>query len=213
MKKIVIWDFNGTILDDLAICLHTLNQMLGRRGLPEVSAAGYLADFDFPVQDYYSHLGFDFSREPFAELAAEYMTTYQPASFSCPLKPGVREALAGLQAQGVDQVLLSATRRDFLLEQIRHFDLESHFAEILGLDDIFGRSKLSLACGWLEERGHEPSRLLLVGDTMHDYIVAKALRCRCVLVSGGHNAKDRLARTGATVIDDVGSLAALVTET
>jgi phosphoglycolate phosphatase len=212
MNKIVIWDFNGTILDDFAIGLQALNQMLGRRGLPAVSASAYLDHFDFPVKNFYRRVGFDFSREPFADLAAEYMAIYQPASFNCRLKPGARESLSRLQAHGIGQVLLSATRHDFLVRQIRHFGLESYFSEILGMNDLFGRSKLELACGWLGENGRAASDLLLVGDTIHDFVVAEALRCSCVLVAGGHNAKTRLIATGARVLDDLAGLPAMVIE-
>lgn len=213
MKKTVIWDFNGTILDDFALGLQTLNQMLERRGLPTVSASTYLGRFDFPVENFYRYVGFDFTRESFAELAAEYMAAYQPASFHCPLKTGVRKTLSGLQMLGISQVLLSATRHDFLVRQIRHFDLEAFFPQIHGMSDLFGRSKLELACGWLGENGHSPSDLLLVGDTVHDFAVAEALHCSCVLVAGGHNAKGRLTETGARVLDDLDGLLALVIET
>jgi phosphoglycolate phosphatase len=210
MKKSMIWDFNGTILDDRPICLQALNQMLGRRGLPPVSDEAYLAEFDFPVQHYYSRLGFDFEREPFSELAAEYMAIYQPASFHCPLRQGVRPILDEIARQGLDQILLSATRRDFLLEQLRHFALAASFTAILGLEDIYGRSKLEMACRWFGEQGYAADGLLLIGDTTHDFEVAHALGCRCILVGGGHNARSRLVATGASVIDELSDLPDLI---
>ena len=206
MKKSIIWDFNGTILDDRGICLQALNRMLDRRRLPPVSDAEYLADFDFPVQHYYSLLGFDFAREPFSELAAEYMAIYQPASFRCTLRRDVLQILDSFRSAGYGQILLSATSRPFLLKQLRHFGLEPNFTAILGLDDIFGRSKLDMACRWFSEQRYQPEDLLLIGDTTHDFSVASALGCRCILLSGGHNARKRLEATGATVIDELRDL-------
>jgi phosphoglycolate phosphatase len=210
LNHVLIWDFNGTILDDREVCLTALNHMLASRGLPVQSDDDYLAHFDFPVQDYYREIGFDFSREPFTSLASEYMAMYQPASFSCNLRKGVAETLALLQRQGMRQILLSATRQDFLLKQVRHFKLEGFFSDILGLSDILGRSKLDMAVHWFGSQGFSPQRTWMIGDTQHDYHVALALRCSCVLITGGHNSRDRLLGTGAPVLESLDELAEFI---
>ncbi len=202
----IIWDFNGTILDDFALCLDTINQMLARRRLPILSADDYRAVFDFPVQNYYRQVGFDFDREPFPDLAAEYMAIYQPASLYCPLRRNISDTLADLRHRGMRQVMLSATKRDFLLQQTDHFGLTGFFDEIIGLDDILGRSKMDHARDWFGRQPFDPAATCLIGDTTHDYAVACALRCDCLLLSGGHNSRERLAATGACVLDDLAEL-------
>ena len=70
----IIWDFNGTILSDMQICIDSVNEMLSRRELetiPDIEA--YRRIFDFPVIDYYRRLGFDFSKEPYEELAKTWI--------------------------------------------------------------------------------------------------------------------------------------------
>jgi phosphoglycolate phosphatase len=210
MKQVLIWDFNGTILDDLKVCLQAINQMLAARSLPVLSTADYLEHFDFPVQDYYRKVGFDFDREPFTALAAEYMALYQPASFQCRLRRVARTTLAALRDRGIRQVLLSATRQDFLEEQLSHFRLGGYFSDILGLSDILGRSKLDMAVTWFSDQGIDPQDTLLIGDTQHDYIVAQALHCPCVLVAGGHNSKARLIKSGASVLENLAELPAFI---
>ena len=56
----VLWDFNGTVYDDMEACLRSVNEMLSERGLPVLSAEAYREVFDFPVKDYYAKIGFDF---------------------------------------------------------------------------------------------------------------------------------------------------------
>ena len=36
MNKIttIVWDWNGTLLNDVDLCLHTINRLLGKRELP-----------------------------------------------------------------------------------------------------------------------------------------------------------------------------------
>lgn len=212
MKPVVIWDFNGTILDDFGLCLRTINQMLARRGLKLLTASDYLDAFDFPVKEYYRHVGFNFKREPFADLAAEYMSLYQPASFLCPLRPGIPALLDSIRRQGRDQILLSATRQDFLIEQIRHFGLDGCFADILGLNDILGSSKLEMASQWFSAGGFTPAASVLIGDTTHDYEVARTLGCRCLLLDGGHNSRQRLAATGMPVLSDLAEVREMISQ-
>ncbi|HBP38179.1 MAG TPA: phosphoglycolate phosphatase [Clostridiales bacterium] len=202
----VIWDFNGTILDDFGLCLRSVNQMLERRGLAALSPEKYLEIFDFPVQDYYRRAGFDFTADPFTELADEYIALYQPASFACPLRRGIRDALAFFREQGIRQILLSASRRDLLQDQIRHFGLSGFFADLIGQDDILGRSKLALARDWFSGKPFQPARTVLIGDTTHDFAVASDLGCRCLLLSGGHNSRQRLLETGAGVLNEPAEL-------
>ena len=200
MTKTVIWDFNGTILDDLILCLNIINQMLARRQLPTLSREAYLDDFDFPVVDYYRKVGFDFSVEPYAELAQEYMDEYQPASFGCPLRSGVLEVMTRIRARGYLQIMLSATKRDFLLQQTDYFGITGYFDQIIGLSDILGRSKLEMAKNWFGSQGLSADQTVLIGDTTHDFAVASEIGCRCLLLEGGHNSRKRLAKTGSPVL-------------
>ena len=210
MTKTVIWDFNGTILDDLILCLNILNQMLVRRNLPVQSREAYLDEFDFPVIDYYRKVGFDFAAEPYSELAQEYMDEYQPASFGCPLRSRVLEGLAEIRSRGYRQIMLSATKRDFLLQQTDYFGITGYFDHVIGLSDIFGRSKLEMAKSWFGSQGLQTEQAVLIGDTTHDFDVATAIGCRCLLLEGGHNSRRRLLATGSPVLADLADVLTMV---
>ena len=53
---------------------------------------------------------------------------------------------------------------------------------------------------WLREEGIPPERCILIGDTDHDAQTAQKLGCRCVLISCGHQSRERLQKTGAAVV-------------
>ncbi|NLF28033.1 MAG: HAD family hydrolase, partial [Clostridiales bacterium] len=196
MKNLVIWDFNGTILDDREACRTILNTMLGRRGIPEVSEERYLEIFRFPVSEYYKLAGFDFTAEPFEDLAVEFIDLYNTAEPGLPVRPGSVELLRKIHGTGRRQVLLSATERDMLLRQVRRLGIGAYFDEILGNGDIYSHSKQEMAEAWFARSGLRASDAVLIGDTAHDWEVARALGCDCILVAGGHYASRRLKETG-----------------
>ena len=82
----VIWDFNGTLLDDAGAGLACVEELLRRRGLPPLgSLARYREVFRFPIRDYYTDIGFDFSREPYEALADEWALLYDELAAAAPL--------------------------------------------------------------------------------------------------------------------------------
>ena len=158
----VLWDWNGTLLDDAALCCELLNTMLARHGYAPVgSMEAYRQVFCFPIETYYRRAGFDFSRHPFAALADEYMRLYTPRSLGCPLQPDACAVLDALRAQGMRQVMLSASKRENLQQQVEHFGLRSRFDTLLGLSDIYAKSKTEVGLRWLRESGLEAAVLRL----------------------------------------------------
>ena len=89
MAAYVVWDWNGTLFDDVALCIQVMNGMLEKRGLPQLAGPEqYRQVFTFPVEEYYKALGFDFGREPFSQLAVEYISEYDRRALGCPLRAG-----------------------------------------------------------------------------------------------------------------------------
>ena len=207
-RRHVIWDWNGTLLDDLDLCVDVMNGLLGRRGLPLLDRARYLRLFDFPVREYYERLGFDFVRDSFEELSVEFISAYDARRWECQLQPKAKTILESLQAAGVIQSVLSAYRQETLQEIVGHFGLTPYFKRILGLDNIYAHSKAELGRNWVAELGLPPGEILLIGDTLHDLDVAQAIGVDCVLVACGHHPEARLRSRTDRVLADLSGLGA-----
>jgi phosphoglycolate phosphatase len=69
----IIWDWNGTLLDDKWLCIESINLVLKARDLQPIDEERYSRIFRFPVKDYYKEVGFDFSTEPFERPAMEFI--------------------------------------------------------------------------------------------------------------------------------------------
>ena len=202
----VIWDWNGTLFDDAQLCVDVMNRLLAARGLAALTPERYQELFGFPVVDYYRRLGFDFSREPFEVVGSEFMAGYERRRLEGVLRPEAPAVLAAFRRAGIGQSVLSAYRSDTLVELVAHFGIRPFFEAVIGGDDHYARGKTEQGLQWMRQAGLSPREVLLIGDTVHDFEVARAMGAACWLVTCGHQSPARLRACGVPVY---ASLAAL----
>lgn len=213
MKKLfggiscVIWDWNGTLLDDVPVCVEVMNTLLRARGLPEIPSEEYYRSvFAFPVIAYYKALGFKVDAQAFAAVADEYVHAYQRRVSRCALHAGAEELLAAIQTAGLRQAVVSASRQDHLITQAAPFNLFSYFTEMIGSKNNLAESKARLAQDFLKKAQIPPETVLFIGDTLHDFETAASCGSSCVLVAQGHQSVERLSETGTPVFENLQQL-------
>jgi len=196
----VLWDWNGTLLDDLTYAIGVRNRTFPAFGLPRIgSVAEYHRQFTFPVRRYYERAGV--TDETFVAVAHAWMAEYVRGFDNVPLHGDAVETLARFAAAGVRQAVLSATRRDMLESQIARFPIRAYFTDVLGLSDIYARSKEAVGLDYLARCGVPAASTLMIGDTLHDAEVARAMGTGCVLVARGHQSRETLLTAGVPVMD------------
>jgi len=158
--------------------------------------------FSFPVIDYYRKIGFDFEKEPFEDLAVEYIDSYYSGSFT--LHENAEEVLSRIHEKGIKQVILSASEINNLKKQLSVFDIEKYFDEILGISDIYAGSKTEIGLEFIKKANVE--KALLIGDTEHDFETACALGADCVLISNGHQSREKLIALGVPVLKNISDI-------
>ncbi|MGI6254903.1 MAG: HAD family hydrolase [Acutalibacter sp.] len=204
MEKLVIWDWNGTLLNDVNVALQAMDTMLARRDLPLLKSLDrYREIFTFPVREYYQAAGLNLEREPFEELAVEWTQLYHRFYPSCGLYPGALETVRSLREQGFRQVIVSASQQQALDRQVEEHGLSGFFQARLGISDIYAGSKAGLARDYLEGQGLSPAQALFVGDTLHDWEVAREAACGCILLAQGHQSRGRLETAGVPVLEEI----------
>ncbi len=199
----IIWDWNGTLLDDLDLCLGAINNLLNNRGMNTISRNTYLDIFGFPVIDYYLELGFDFSKEPFEDISSEFINAYEAGRPSCSLMDGSVGILQLLQENGISQSILSASKKSYLDLAVIEYKVQDYFIMVEGLDNHHAAGKLSLAREHLPKLAIPSHSILLIGDTLHDADIAQQLGLRCCLIPNGHHSKQRLEKSTATIVDSL----------
>ena len=197
--KHIIWDYNGTLLNDINLCVDVINDMLSSRKLPIMTVDKYRELFDFPVKDYYVKIGFDFEKESFEIVGTEFIVEYDKRQKSSELHTGVKELLAEIKKQGIKQSILSARKEEQLLEELNDFGIINCFQEVVGLNDHYAGGKTESGIKLISRLGISKDKILMIGDTKHDAEVAKEAGIDCILLSHGHHTKDKLETCGVEV--------------
>ncbi len=196
----IIWDWNGTLFDDVRLCVDIMNKILKKRNLQSISIERYKQVFDFPVKDYYQKLGFNFESETFEKLGIEFIDEYNQRRFECNLHEHVVRLLPHLQNKGIKQFILSAREHTKLLEDLKYFGISEFIEDVSGLDNHFASGKVQLGKDLLQKHSIPNTDCVLIGDTIHDAEVARKLNVDCILIASGHHTFERLNALGLNVV-------------
>ncbi|MCX6256286.1 MAG: HAD hydrolase-like protein [Bacteroidia bacterium] len=190
--KHIIWDWNGTLLDDVWLCVDVINEMLSSRGLELMSIEKYRRIFDFPVKNYYLEIGFDFNKEPFEKTGIEFINAYTQRQYQCSLQEKATDALKYFSESGFTQSVLSAREHQALIHNLEYYKIKNYFIKISGLNDNFAYGKNDSGIKLIKELNINPVEILFIGDTIHDVEVAREMACDCLLIAHGHQSLERL---------------------
>jgi len=210
----IIWDWNGTLLNDVQLCADIMNKLLKARSLPTITLEKYREIFTFPVKNYYIKAGYDFENESFEEISVDFIYEYESRKAGCTLYPFAEEILQLFHSLKIKQHLLSAYKQNNLEDIIKHFSIEGYFNSVRGLDHIYADGKMELGRQLIKDilsNGKE-NKILLIGDTIHDYEVAQGLKTDCLLVSNGHQNSEKLKTLNIPVYNNLKEIFLLLKE-
>ena len=202
----ILWDWNGTLLDDTEAALATLNEMITVRGGQPIGMEFYRDHFAFPVRPFYDKIGIvAHDEDEWNGIAHEYHEVYgrQPKK----LNPLAVTALEMAKEAGCRQSIVSALRQDLLEVDMARNGVTKYFERICGSDNLDGASKLERArvlLRTLSETVPSDTHFVIIGDALHDKEVADAIGVDCILCAQGSHAAWRLsavAPTGDTLVD------------
>lgn len=202
----IIWDWNGTLLNDLEFCISTINILLKKRNLELLTPDSYKECFSFPVKDYYQTIGFDFEKEDFEIPAREFINIYDNGVKNCSLHCSAIQTLNYFKEKGIRQFVLSAMKEDMLKQTLKQQGIFEYFEGVAGLNDHYAVSKIERGQQLISKYNINKGNTTIIGDTIHDFEVAEQLNINCILVADGHQSKDRLLGTGTKVIESLQQL-------
>ena len=159
---------------------------------------------------YYQRAGV--TDEIFDDVAHAWMAEYERCMDTIPLHEDAVKTVERFQRAGLRQTVLSASEQTLLRRQLALYGLEGRFDAILGRGDIYAGSKEAIGREYLQGSGVPAEATVMIGDSLHDAEVARALGTRCILVARGHQSRETLLQAGVPVVDSLRKAADWVLE-
>ncbi|TNH24372.1 HAD family hydrolase [Micromonospora orduensis] len=204
----LVWDWNGTLLNDLSLVVASTNVAFASVGGPAVTPDEHRVRFRRPIADYYAEvLGEAVDDEAFARLDRIFHDAYRNGLTTCELAADARTAMAAWPGS---QSLLSMWFHEELVPTVHTFGLTSHFTRVDGLRAaVGGDRKAESLQAHLAELGVNGGDVVLIGDSIDDADAALAVGGRAVLYTGGFTDPARLRDSGHPVADTLTEAVAL----
>ena len=199
----IVWDWNGTIVNDAWVFVDVMNFFLKMKGLPQTSLDDYKKNFGFPIQNYWKTLGFKFNNKEFNLLNKSFIEEYQKRIFLPKLQPGVVGLIKKINKLKIKQFILSASENSLLHKSVGFYRINYLFEDVLGVDNLNAVGKISLAKYLFKKNNLHLKKTLVIGDTKYDLDVAQALGCMALLVSHGHIEHKRLLDLNVPLVRSV----------
>lgn len=201
----IIWDWNGTLVDDVYVALNSVNDMLTKRDKAPITIQQYYSYLDTPISKFYEHI-FTPDEITFDTIAKEFSLGYEKYLSKQPIFSGVEKVLSQVKAKGGKQLIISSSAQTKVENDVKKFGLYNYFDIVSGADNHHAESKINRANRIVNSVCPANENLLVIGDTLHDYQMAQTLNAHCILFSKGHQSKEDLLKTGKPVIDNFSQL-------
>jgi phosphoglycolate phosphatase-like HAD superfamily hydrolase len=200
MSRHIVWDWNGTLLDDLRVVIEAVNLSMGAFGFDPIDEKGYRDHFTRPVRAFYdSLLGRVIDDDEWDRLNQGFHDHYVTLVPTARLAPDAREALSSVEERGWSQSLLSMSPQDYLESVVQGAGIDGHFAAIDGLSGPTGGTKAEHLEEHLSRLGVGNEATVVIGDTPDDATAARHVGVSVILYDGGSHHLPTLEEVGAPI--------------
>jgi phosphoglycolate phosphatase-like HAD superfamily hydrolase len=196
----VVWDWNGTLVEDLPVVVESVNAALDAIGEPPITEDGYRAHFTRPVGQFYERLlKRSVSSEEWATLDRVFHNQYRATLDRVPLATDAMAAINSVVDRGWSQSILSMWWEDELLDVVARRGLVDHMTLVQGNLDDPGGAKANHLLRHVTTLDVDVGSVVMIGDSLDDAAAAGAVGTACVLYDGGSHHLDDLEDVGVPV--------------
>ena len=193
---LIAFDWDGTLFDSTAIITRCIQAAVADVGgtVPTDKAAAYV--IGMALIPALAHAAPDVPKEKYPELGARYRHHYAVHQDDISLFDGALPMLQALKAAQHLLTVATGKSRAGLDEALDSAELKDLFDGSRTADETAGKPHPRMLHELMSEFGVAPERMLMVGDTTHDLLLARNAGCASVAVSYGAHATDDFEALG-----------------
>ncbi|MFF8840599.1 HAD family hydrolase [Streptomyces sp. NPDC015130] len=211
--KHLVWDWNGTLLDDIGAVIGATNAAFAELGLETITLEQYRELYTVPVPKFYERL---MGRLPtdaeWTVMDGAFHRHYWARAEGCGLTAGAAELLAARQESGLTQSLLSLAPHAELIPLVRRHGIAERFVRMDGRVDASTDGKSGHMVRHLAALALAADRVVVIGDAADDAVAAAHVGAKAVLYTGGSHSRASLERVGVPVVDSLAEAVAVAEE-
>ena len=198
----ILWDWNGTLIDDAVTSLNCVNDMLTEMNKTLITLEQFYTYVETPIIGFYRHIltedELDFSR-----ISKSFHEAYNNRLSETELSSNALNVLQALKKNGAKQYIITATKEESARKLTIKYGVNEYFDGIFGADNTLAESKVERALKIFNENNINPADTVFIGDTLHDLETANALGVDCILVTFGHQGKTIVENSGTVTADSL----------
>jgi|SRR3989338_3074349 len=205
MIKLIVFDWNATILADTAACFAADKHIIRMFGGERIDLKTYSNTVCHPFVDYYVSRGCNrkLILRNRTKLAKEFHRFYRQRSKHARTRRGARAVLSWVKNQGIPAIILSNHTQHGVRLQLKRLRLEPFFGDILAHSEVDAMmhyhgttSKHARLMEYLTRNRVKHSEILLIGDSPEEMEIGKKIGAVTVGLTGGYYAEWRLREKG-----------------
>jgi len=193
---LIAFDWDGTLFDSTALITRCIQAAVRDVGgtVPTDQVASHVIGMG--LTQALAHAAPDVPKEKYPELGARYRHHYVARQAEISLFAGVLPMLAELKERSHHLAVATGKSRAGLDVALRDVQLEGVFDASRTADETAGKPHPRMLHELTREFGLVPERVLMIGDTTHDLLMARNAGCASVGVSYGAHPADGFAELG-----------------
>ncbi|CDL80536.1 HAD family hydrolase [Xenorhabdus szentirmaii] len=201
----IIWDWNGTLLNDVNVSVDATNLALAEIGIEPLTLEQYREYYCVPVQIFYKQvIGREPSSSEWSIIGKTFNSHYRPGIQKARLADGVNQLLARRHQAGATQSLCSLMEHKDLLPMIDNHGISEFFTHIDGRNTpLLTTGKSVQLADHIKKLNLPPEKSVVIGDATDDAVAALAAGTHVVLYTGGTHSRLSLEKIGVPVVDSL----------
>lgn len=205
MIKLVVFDWNGTLLADTKACVDGVNKQLEVLNRAPINLKDYQERYDVPHWHFYKTFGIEPKeiKEKSLQIAEAFHAEYEPKAAHARTRSGTRSLLEELATKNITRIVLSNHTIEGIYLHLERLKLTHHFDVVLANENIgmgHFKGKQEKLEKYMEMHAVQPSSVVIVGDTIEEIRIGKNLGLKTIAITGGYNSTKRLRATKPDVL-------------